>query len=86
MKDCVNVFHEALVKIFKYVPQDGEFLMEQYDRAANALTESKTCVEISSAGLQKPVGELYPKKRLLQKCRKKIPIVLSSDVHFPEHV
>lgn len=81
------VGHLDLVKIFKYVPQDEEFLLEQYDRAANALAESKTCVEISTAGLRKPVGELYPDKRLLQKCyEKNIPIVLSSDAHFPEHV
>ncbi|WP_264738433.1 histidinol-phosphatase [Cytobacillus firmus] len=81
------VGHLDLVKIFKYVPQDEEFLLEQYERAASALAESKTCVEISTAGLRKPVGELYPDKRLLQKCHEKnIPIVLSSDAHFPEHV
>ncbi|MDQ0271121.1 histidinol-phosphatase [Cytobacillus purgationiresistens] len=81
------VGHLDLVKIFKYVPKDEEFLLEQYDRATDALANSKTCVEISSAGLRKPVGDLYPDKRLLQKCfDKNIPIVLSSDAHFPEHV
>ncbi|MDZ5471162.1 histidinol-phosphatase (plasmid) [Bacillus sp. 31A1R] len=81
------VGHLDLVKIFKYVPEDEEFLLEQYERATDALANSKTCVEISTAGLRKPVGQLYPDKRLLQKCfDKKIPIVLSSDAHFPEHV
>lgn len=81
------VGHLDLVKIFKYVPNDEEFLLEQYERATDALAQSKTCVEISTAGLRKPVGELYPDKRLLQKCfDKDIPIVLSSDAHFPEHV
>src|SRR5690606_10948008 len=79
--------HIDLVKIFQYVPSDEDFLLEQYERATDALAESKTCVEISTAGLRKPVGELYPDKRLLQKCfEKKIPIVLSSDAHFPKHV
>ncbi|MEK4200552.1 histidinol-phosphatase [Cytobacillus sp. FSL K6-0265] len=81
------VGHIDLVKIFKYVPQDEAFLLEQYERATDALAQSKTCVEISSAGLRKPVGELYPDPRLLRKCyEKNIPIVLSSDAHFPEHV
>lgn len=81
------VGHLDLVKIFKYVPENEEFLLEQYDRATSALAESKTCVEISTAGLRKPVGELYPDPRLLKMCfQKGIPIVLSSDAHVPEHV
>lgn len=79
--------HLDLVKIFKYVPKDESFLLEQYDRAAQALANSKTCVEISTAGLRKPVGELYPDKRLLQMCYDKgVPIVLSSDAHVPDDV
>ncbi|MCH1624788.1 histidinol-phosphatase [Fredinandcohnia quinoae] len=79
--------HIDLVKIFKYIPDDEEFLLEQFDRATTALANSKTCVEISTAGLRKPIGKLYPDPRLLQMCYdKKIPIVLSSDAHKPEHV
>lgn len=79
--------HIDLVKIFNYVPEDESFLLEQYDRATTALAQSKTCVEISTAGLRKPTQTLYPDKRLLQMCLdKKIPIVLSSDAHVPEHV
>lgn len=79
--------HLDLVKIFNHVPNDENFLLEQYDRAATALAASKTCVEISTAGLRKPTGKLYPEKKLLQMCfDKKIPIVLSSDAHIPEHV
>jgi histidinol-phosphatase (PHP family) len=79
--------HLDLVKIFKYIPEDEEFLLEQYDRATTALAQSKTCVEISTAGLRKPVGEIYPDPRLLKMCyEKKIPIVLSSDAHIPSDV
>ncbi|WP_191560936.1 histidinol-phosphatase [Metabacillus idriensis] len=81
------VGHLDLVKIFNYVPNDEEFLLQQYDRATDALASSKTCVEISTAGLRKPVGELYPDERLLTMCfQKEIPIVLSSDAHVPEDV
>ncbi|WP_078546003.1 histidinol-phosphatase [Litchfieldia alkalitelluris] len=81
------VGHLDLVKIFKYIPNDVEFLLHQYDRATTALANSKTCVEISTAGLRKPIGELYPDPRLLQMCfDKKIPIVLSSDAHVPGDV
>ncbi|MBD1378653.1 histidinol-phosphatase [Metabacillus arenae] len=81
------VGHLDLVKIFKYVPTDEEFLLNEYDRATTALSNSKTAVEISTAGLRKPVGELYPDERLLQMCfDKNIPIVLSSDAHQPNDV
>lgn len=81
------VGHIDLVKIFKYVPTDQEFLVEQYERITDALKNSKTCVEISSAGLRKPVGRIYPEPELLSLCyRKGIPIVLSSDAHEPHQV
>lgn len=79
--------HFDLVKIFNYIPEEQDFLLEQYERATDALKESKTCIEISTAGLRKPVKEIYPHEELLKMCYKKgIPIVLSSDAHFPEHV
>ncbi|MCT8138840.1 histidinol-phosphatase [Anaerobacillus sp. CMMVII] len=79
--------HIDLVKIFNYIPKDDEFLFAQYERATTALANSKTCVEISTAGLRKHVGQIYPDKKLLELCYQKgIPIVLSSDAHVPEDV
>lgn len=79
--------HIDLVKIFNYIPTDEDFLLAQYERATTALANSKTCVEISTAGLRKQVEQLYPDPRLLQLCYNKgIPIVLSSDAHVPEDV
>lgn len=81
------VGHIDLVKIFCYVPQDEDFLLGEYDRITNALANSKTCVEVSTAGLRKMVGEIYPDPRLLQMCFEKgIPIVMSSDAHLPQEV
>lgn len=62
-------------------------MQEQYERVTDAIKNSKTCVEVSSAGLRKPVGRLYPEPELLSMCYKKgIPIVLSSDAHEPHQV
>lgn len=81
------VGHIDLVKIFSYKPNDQAFVEEQYDRAVKALAESGTCIEISSAGLRKPVGEIYPDPILLKKCYDAgVGIVLCSDAHMPKHV
>ena len=79
--------HLDLAKIFKYIPQDAAFLQAQYDMIAKALAESGTCIEISTAGLRKPVQEIYPHPQLLKTCfNHGIPIVISSDAHRPEDV
>jgi len=79
--------HIDLVKIFKYKPTDQVFLEQQYDRAVAALAKSGTSIEISTAGIRKPVGEIYPDPILLQKCYDAgVTIVLSSDAHQPLHV
>jgi len=41
-------------------------------------------LEISTAGLHKPVGELYPDAAFLAATR--LPITLASDAHVPQHV
>lgn len=81
------VGHLDLVKIFSYRPTDKEFLEQQYDRAVQALATSGTSIEISTAGLRKPVGEMYPDPMLLQKCYDAgVTIVLCSDAHHPDHI
>ncbi|MBM7094699.1 histidinol-phosphatase [Bacillus sp. H-16] len=81
------VGHIDLVKIFGHVPDDREFIIGEYERITNAIKESKTCVEVSTAGLRKHVGRIYPEPDLLKMCfEKDIPIVLCSDAHEPEHV
>jgi histidinol-phosphatase (PHP family) len=79
--------HIDLVKIFKYKPQNQEFLEAQYDRAVKALSASGTSIEISTAGIRKPIGKIYPDPLLLKKCYEAgVGIVFSSDAHQPEHV
>ncbi|WP_343840259.1 histidinol-phosphatase HisJ family protein [Salinibacillus aidingensis] len=81
------VGHIDLIKIFSYKPDDQNFVEKQYDRAVEALAKSGTCIEISTAGLRKPVGEIYPDPILLQKCYEAgVGIVTCSDAHAPKHV
>jgi histidinol-phosphatase (PHP family) len=78
--------HPDLVKIFGVRPSDEE-TRDLHVEAANAIAEAGVCVEVSAAGLHKPVGELYPDRELLALCHERgVPITLASDAHEPAHV
>ena len=73
--------HPDLVKIF------GERADFDYGPVSDAIAESGVAVEVSTAGLRKPVGELYPHPELLAACRERdVPVTLASDAHSPELV
>jgi histidinol-phosphatase (PHP family) len=58
-----------------------------YDIAMQKIAAADVAVEVSTAGLRKPVAEMYPSPELLQMCLQAgKPIALSSDAHVPEHV
>jgi histidinol-phosphatase (PHP family) len=58
-----------------------------YEPAVEAIAESGIAVEVSTAGLRKPVGELYPADALAEMCVDAgAAFSLSSDAHVPEHV
>ncbi|MBA2174770.1 histidinol-phosphatase HisJ family protein [Halobacillus locisalis] len=81
------VGHIDVIKVFGYEPEDRDFLRGQYERAAKALAATNTCIEISTAGLRKPVGKLYPDPELLEICKEHgVGIVLCSDAHKPGHI
>jgi len=55
--------------------------------AIAAAREAKVSVEISSAGLRKPVGEAYPEPRLLSAIVEAgVSVTFSSDAHAPAEV
>jgi histidinol-phosphatase (PHP family) len=57
------------------------------EKAIGAARRSGCTVEISSAGLRKPVAEAYPEKRLLSRIvAAGIPVTFSSDAHAPAEV
>ena len=66
---------------------DPEFAQWLFEETADAIEAARVCVEVSSAGLHKPVGELYPDPPLLEACRARgVPITLASDAHVPQNV
>jgi len=55
--------------------------------AVDAAAKSGVAVEVSSAGLRKPAGEVYTSPDLLSRLvARGVPIVLSSDAHAPAEV
>jgi histidinol-phosphatase (PHP family) len=58
-----------------------------YEMAMEGIAESGIAVEVSTAGLRKPVGRIYPDRAFLEMVVDAgNPIALSSDAHTPEHL
>jgi histidinol-phosphatase (PHP family) len=77
---CFDVLsHPDLAKIHGARGSD-----EHYAQLAAAVDEAGVALEISTAGLRKPIGELYPDPRLLE--LSDAPITLASDAHRPADV
>jgi histidinol-phosphatase (PHP family) len=58
-----------------------------YEVAMEGIAESGIAVEVSTAGLRKPVGEIYPARAFLEMVADAgNPIALSSDAHVPEQI
>jgi histidinol-phosphatase (PHP family) len=68
--------HPDLAKIYGVRGSD-----ERYQALAAAVDRAGVALEISTAGLRKPVGELYPDPRLLE--LSSAPVTLASDAHEP---
>jgi histidinol-phosphatase (PHP family) len=78
--------HPDLVKISGRRPSVDE-IRGLHLEVADAVAAADVCVEVSAAGLHKPVAELYPDAELLELCRERgVPITLASDAHVPAHV
>jgi histidinol-phosphatase (PHP family) len=80
-----TIAHLDLVKKFGHRARKD--LADLYDRVARGLAAAGVAIEVNTAGLRKPVGELYPHLDLLTACRKAgVPATLGSDAHAPEEV
>jgi histidinol-phosphatase (PHP family) len=78
--------HPDLVKVWGDRIPEGD-LRRFYDRAMDGIASSDVAIEVSTAGLRKPVGEIYPARPFLEMCLDAgRPVALSSDAHVPEHV
>jgi histidinol-phosphatase (PHP family) len=80
--------HPDLVKVWgRDRPQPEGDLRRFYEPAIEAIVASGIAVELSTAGLRKPVGELYPARGFAELCVEAgAPFALSSDAHMPEQV
>lgn len=80
--------HPDLVKVWGADrPQPDGDLRRFYELAIAGIAESGIAIEVSTAGLRKPVGERYPAPAFLAMCLEAgCPVVLNSDAHYPRHV
>jgi histidinol-phosphatase (PHP family) len=80
--------HPDLVKVWgRGRPRPEGDPRSFYEPAVEAIAESGAAVEVSTAGLRKPVGEIYPAPELATMCRQAgASFALSSDAHEPEQV
>ncbi len=80
--------HPDLVKVWGGGrPVPARPAREFYELAMDGIAGADVAVEVSTAGLRKPVGELYPSRELLELCVDAgKPISLSSDAHVPEQL
>ncbi len=77
--------HLDLIKVFKYLPKKDIRLLAK--PALNAIKKANMVLEINTAGLRKPIAELYPALPLLQEAYAlDIPITFGADAHRPSDV
>jgi histidinol-phosphatase (PHP family) len=58
-----------------------------YERAVEAMADAGVAAEVSTAGLRKPVGEIYPAPAFLEMLVDAgVPLALSSDAHVPDQL
>ena len=80
--------HPDLVKVWGgEAPRPEGDLRRFYELAMDGIAESDVAIEVSTAGLRKPVGEIYPAAPFLELCLEAgRPVALSSDAHVPEQL
>ncbi len=77
--------HLDLVKTFGHRPTRD--IGTAVERVLQACRDTGTAIEVNTAGLRKPVQEIYPAPDILRRIQHYgIPIVLGSDAHAPHEV
>jgi histidinol-phosphatase (PHP family) len=79
------VGHFDLIKVFGFIPKKDVRLIAQ--NALKAIKQANMVLELNSAGLRKPIGEIYPSALLLEEAYSiGVPITFSSDAHAADQV
>jgi histidinol-phosphatase (PHP family) len=78
--------HPDLVKMWgRRRPRPEGDPRRYYEPLVEACLDAGVAVELSTAGLRKPVGELYPAQPMLELVAEAgVPVALSSDAHTPQ--
>jgi histidinol-phosphatase (PHP family) len=76
---CDVLAHVDLVKITGTRP---DHMPQFHERLVDAAADHDVAVEVSSAGLRKPVNEIYPSAAVLPRLHERdVPVTLASDAH-----
>jgi histidinol-phosphatase (PHP family) len=80
--------HPDLVKVWgRERPLPEGDLRHYYELAIDGIAQSGIAIEVSTAGLRKRAGEIYPAPAFLEMCLQAgNQIALSSDAHCPEDI
>jgi len=79
------VGHIDLIKVFGHKPETP--IKDIIYKALKAVKKAGMAVELNTAGIRKPVKELYPGDEILEMVlNENIDITFSSDAHSPEQV
>jgi len=77
--------HLDLLKVFKFLPTKDVRLIAK--DALKAIKKADMTIEINTAGLRKPIEEIYPSVPLIEEMYElDIPITFGSDAHKIEHI
>ncbi len=77
--------HLDLIKIYGHRPRRP--VLELAEPALQAIARSGAAMEVNTAGLYKPAGEIYPAPELIARAFSlNIPVTISSDAHAPAEV
>ncbi len=77
--------HLDVIKVFGHRAKQN--LESEWHGLLVLMAQSNLAMEVSTAGLRKPVGEIYPHPALIREAaRLNIPITVASDAHTPSDV
>ncbi|OLZ08166.1 histidinol-phosphatase [Sulfobacillus thermosulfidooxidans] len=81
------ITHPDLPKIYGLAEVPSDVLRPWYRLFVEALADHHVALEINTAGLRRPIKEIYPHPLLLQEAAKAhLRVTLASDAHEPENV
>ncbi len=79
--------HFDLPKKFGYYPKSMDAISKIVQQVFKAAAKNRMAVEINTAGLRKPVKELYPSLEILKMAEKAgVMLALGSDSHTPAEI